>query len=88
MSIVFKPAYPQAAVDLFCDSLRLFRLGYSWAGPMSLCVPYDIPAIRTSPWPYKGGLVRFSVGLEAVTDLQADLAQALASMQYSQPIHS
>jgi cystathionine beta-lyase len=88
MSIVFKPAYPQAAVDLFCDSLRLFRLGYSWAGPMSLCVPYDIPTIRTSPWPYKGGLVRFSVGLEAVTDLQADLAQALASMQYSQPIHS
>ena len=83
MSIVFKSAYPQAAVDRFCDSLRLFKLGYSWAGPMSLCAPYDIPAIRTTPWPYKGGLVRFSVGLEAVADLQADLAQALAAMQYS-----
>ncbi len=83
MSIVFKPACPQAAVDHFCDSLRLFRLGYSWAGPMSLCAPYDIPAIRTTPWPYQGGLVRFSVGLEAVADLQADLAQALASMHYS-----
>ena len=83
MSIVFKPAYPQAEVDRFCDSLRLFRLGYSWAGPMSLCVPYDVPAIRTVPWPFQGGLVRFSIGLEAVADLQADLAQALASMQYS-----
>ncbi|MDP1742059.1 MAG: PLP-dependent transferase [Polaromonas sp.] len=83
MSVVFRPGYAQAAVDLFCDSLRLFRLGYSWAGPMSLCAPYDIPAIRTTAWPYKGGLVRFSIGLEAVADLQADLAQALASMQYS-----
>ena len=50
---------------------------------MSLCVPYDIAALRTLSWPYKGGLVRFSVGLEAVSDLQADVAQALAAMQYS-----
>jgi cystathionine beta-lyase len=35
------------------------------------------------PWPFKGGLVRFSVGLEAVADLQADLANSLALMQYS-----
>jgi cystathionine beta-lyase len=70
-------------VDRFCDSLQLFRLGYSWAGPMSLCAPYDVSAIRTTAWPYRGGLVRFSVGLEAVADLQADLAQALAAMQYS-----
>jgi cystathionine beta-lyase len=28
--------------------------------------------------PYRGALVRFSVGLEAVEDLQADLAQALS----------
>ncbi len=83
LSIVFKPAYPQAEVDRFCDSLQLFRLGYSWAGPMSLCAPYDVPAIRSTPWPYKGGLVRFSIGLEAVADLQADLARALAAMQYS-----
>ncbi len=83
LSVVFKPDFSQAAVDRFCDSLRLFKLGYSWAGPMSLCAPYDVPAIRSMPWPWKGGLVRFSIGLEAVTDLQADLSQALASMQYS-----
>jgi cysteine-S-conjugate beta-lyase len=77
MSAVFKPQLTQAQVDKFCDSLKLFKLGYSWAGPMSLCAPYDIPALRTTPWPHKGGLVRFSVGLEAVADLRADIAQAL-----------
>jgi len=77
MSAVFKPEFSPERVDRFCDSLKLFKLGYSWAGPMSLCAPYDIPALRTTPWPHKGGLVRFSVGLEAVADLQADIAQAL-----------
>jgi cystathionine beta-lyase len=79
-SVVFKSEFTQAQVDRFCDSLKLFKLGYSWAGPMSLCAPYDIPALRTIDWPHKGGLVRFSVGLEATQDLQADLAQALSKM--------
>lgn len=79
-SIVFKPEFTQPQVDCFCDSLKLFKLGYSWAGPMSLCAPYDIPALRTTSWPHKGALVRFSVGLEALEDLQADLAQALLKM--------
>ena len=82
-SVVFKPELSQTQIDRFCDSLKLFKLGYSWAGPMSLCAPYDIPALRTTPWPYKGGLVRFSVGLEAVQDLQTDLTQALGVMHYS-----
>ena len=82
-SVVFKPEFTQAQVDSFCDSLKLFKLGYSWAGPMSLCAPYDIPVLRTTNWPHKGGLVRFSVGLEAAADLQEDLAQALSVMHYS-----
>lgn len=80
MSVVFKPEFTPAQIDRFCDSLTLFKLGYSWAGPVSLCVPYDIPSLRTTAWPHRGGLVRFSVGLEAVVDLQGDLAQALAGM--------
>ena len=79
-SAIFKPEISQAQVDLFCDSLQLFKLGYSWAGPMSLCAPYDVPSIRSVPWPHRGGLVRFSVGLESVADLQADLSQALAKI--------
>ena len=77
-SVVFRPDIPAERVDAFCDALRLFRLGYSWAGPISLCVPYDIPAMRSRPWPHAARLVRFAVGLEAVADLQADLQQALA----------
>jgi cysteine-S-conjugate beta-lyase len=79
VSVVFQPQFTPAQIDRFCDSLRLFKLGYSWAGPMSLCVPYDMATIRSRDWPHRGGLVRFSVGLESVADLQADLAQALVN---------
>ena len=82
-SVVFRPEYDQAQIDAFCDRLALFQIGYSWAGPMSLCAPYDIPAVRQKPWPHAGGLVRFSVGLEAVSDLREDLARSLAAMHYS-----
>ena len=77
VSVVFQPDFKQPQIDRFCDGLKLFKLGYSWAGPMSLCVPYDLPTIRPGGWPHAGGLVRFSVGLEAVADLQADISQAL-----------
>ena len=77
------PQYAQAQVDAFCDALKLFRLGYSWAGPISLVVPYELRTMR-STWPKEiaqGMLVRFSVGLEAVADLQADIAQALLQLK-------
>lgn len=78
LSAVFQPELTPARIDQFCDSLQLFKIGYSWAGPLSLCVPYDMPALRSvARWPHAGGLVRFSVGLEAVLDLKNDLAQAL-----------
>ena len=79
-SVVFKPSVPHAQVDAFCDRLQLFRIGYSWAGPISLCVPYDIPSMRRHSWPHAPRLVRFAIGLEAVDDLKADLAQALAAV--------
>ena len=76
-SAVFKPAFTQQQINHFCDSLRLFKIGYSWAGPISLCVPYNMRTARSMPWPHQGGLVRFAVGLEAVADLKADIVQAL-----------
>ena len=78
-SVMFDPRYEPAVVDRFVDALHLFRLGYSWAGPCSLVVPYNLPSMR-SPAPYEGTLVRFSVGLESVADLRADLEQALMAM--------
>lgn len=82
-SVVMAPRFSSAQVDAFCDGLRLFKLGYSWGGPMSLAVPYDLATMR-SPLPAhlaRGTLVRFSVGLEDVADLQADLEQALACIE-------
>ena len=81
-SVVFKEHIAQRQIDEFVDALRLFRIGYSWAGPMSLVVPYDLAAMRGDgerPPHLRGHLVRFSLGLEAVADLQADLVQALAA---------
>ncbi len=76
-SVVFHERFSVPEVERFCDSLGLFKLGYSWGGPISLVVPYNVASMRGPAWPYKGVLVRFSTGLEAVDDLQADLAQAL-----------
>ena len=78
-SIMLDARYSGAEVDAFVDALRLFKIGYSWAGPVSLVVPYDLAAMRDVA-PYAGSLVRFSMGLEAVADLRADLEQALAAL--------
>lgn len=78
-SVIFQPKYSQNQIDNFCNALKLFKLGYSWGGPMSLVVPYDLASMR-SAWPAhikQGTLVRFSVGLEASADLKLDLSQAL-----------
>lgn len=78
-SVIFKPDYSQAQVDAFCDALQLFKIGYSWGGPVSLVMPYQLETMR-SKWPAhleRGTLVRFSIGLESAADLQNDLLQAL-----------
>ena len=79
-SVVFDARFRSAQVDAFIDALKLFRIGYSWAGPASLAVPYDLAAFRARP-PWPGTVVRFSMGLEAVTDLIADCDQALAALR-------
>ncbi len=78
-SVIFKPHISQHQVDAFCDGLQLFKIGYSWGGPISLVMPYQLETMRTQ-WPahlQRGILVRFSVGLESAHALQADLLQAL-----------
>ena len=77
-SVMFDPRYQAAQVHAFVDALRLFKIGYSWAGPVSLVVPYELSAMRDAGNSLTGHLVRFSMGLEAASDLRADLEQALA----------
>lgn len=82
-SVILDARFGQRQVDAFCDALQLFKLGYSWGGPISLVVPYELSQMRTG-WPAhleKGTLVRFSVGLEDVQDLQLDIQQALRALR-------
>ncbi len=78
-SVVLDARYTQAQVDAFCDALTLFRIGYSWGGPVSLVVPYDLASMRSLARPHlhSGHLVRFSTGLESADALTLDLGQAL-----------
>ena len=78
-SVVFDERYSSAQVDAFVDALKLFKIGFSWAGPVSLVVPYDLGMLRPGA-ARRGTLVRFSLGLEAVEDLIEDSAQALAAL--------
>ena len=79
-SVVFGPDIAAARVDAFVDALRLFRIGWSWGGPVSLAMPYDLGTLRHGTPGSQGTVVRFSIGLEDVDDLTADVAQALGAL--------
>ncbi len=79
-SVVVDTRFSSAQVDAFCDALHVFKIGYSWCGPMSLVVPYQTGHIRTLSSSYLQGetVVRFCIGLEDVVDLVDDIEQALS----------
>ena len=80
-SVVLKPA-SDTAVAAMLDGLELFGLGYSWAGYESLVVPVDCSPRRTATQFAPGGpMVRFSVGLEDIEDLKADLDRGFARLR-------
>ena len=81
-SVIFKPHFSEAQIDRFVDALALFKIGFSWGGAHSLCVPYRMQSMRQS-WTHQGGLVRFNIGLESAADLIADIEQALGLMSAS-----
>ncbi len=85
-SVVVDARFPAHAVDAFCDSLQLFKIGYSWGGPMSLVMPYNMASSRNRSIQHMqlGQVVRFCIGLEDVIDLQKDILQALiqANLQH------
>ncbi len=78
-SVVFDARYSETQTDRFVDSLNLFKIGFSWGGSNSLCVPYRIQAMRKD-WTDPGQLVRFNIGLEDPADLMADIEQALSTL--------
>jgi cysteine-S-conjugate beta-lyase len=78
-SVIFDEGYTEAQTDRFVDSLKLFKIGFSWGGSNSLCVPYRIQSMRNN-WHDRGQLVRFNIGLEEATDLITDIEQALSML--------
>ncbi|PKP81736.1 MAG: cystathionine beta-lyase [Alphaproteobacteria bacterium HGW-Alphaproteobacteria-18] len=81
-SFVLK-AYPAGALERFFDALTLFGMGFSWGGFESLIIPCDDQLTRSEGcWTKEkpGQLMRVHVGLEAVSDLKADLETAFAAL--------
>ena len=79
-SIVLKPGPTQEQVHAFVDALKLFKIGYSWAGVTSLAISYNLGRIPGRP-PYDHRIVRLNIGLESTHDLIADLQQALPKLK-------
>lgn len=82
VSVIFKPQYSMQQVRQFCDALQLFKLGFSWGGPVSLVMLYDLKNMRTLETTHlqQGLLIRFCVGLEYPSDLIQDIQTALAQL--------
>ena len=75
-SIIFRDRTP-AHVERFVDSLKLFRIGFSWGGVTSLVMAY--PHLKRPTSEDGPRLVRLNIGLEHPADLIADLEQALTA---------
>ncbi len=80
-SVILKPV-SRAALAALLDGLELFGMGYSWGGYESLVIPFDCRSYRTATaWAPEGPALRFSVGLEDIEDLKADLDQGFTRMR-------
>lgn len=71
-------------IPRLCDGLRLFRLGVSWGGFESLCLPARIGLAQTGEhnslqqFGVSAQLVRLSLGLENAETLWSDFSAAVA----------
>jgi len=78
-SILFRPEYPETQVNAFVNTLKLFRIGWSWGGVTSLAMAY--PELTRLGEAHRGRLVRLNIGLESPPDLIDDLTAAFTSIQ-------
>jgi cystathionine beta-lyase len=75
-SVVFQDDWTAERVMKFVDALKLFKIGYSWGGVVSLAMAYE--SLGRQNRDYGRQLVRLNIGLEEPADLIADLEQAIA----------
>jgi len=83
VSVIFDSTYVMQDIRNFCDSLKLFKLGFSWGGPVSLVMLYNLKDMRVLEHSHlkDGLLVRFCIGLEYPEDLIQDIQHALEQMK-------
>lgn len=82
-SVLLAPC-SQEALAAMLDGLKLFGLGFSWGGFESLVIPFDCKHYRSATnWNPPGPALRFSVGLEDIEDLKADLEAGFARLHAS-----
>jgi len=90
VSFTFKSGEKQDALT-FLESLKVFTLAESLGGVESLAnhptlmTHASIPAEKRAELGITDDLVRLSVGIEDAEDLIADVEQALAAVEKSQP---
>jgi cysteine-S-conjugate beta-lyase len=58
-SIVFAPSFSPEQVNAFVDTLKLFKIGYSWGGVTSLALAY--PLLERPGKGYAGRIVRLNI---------------------------
>lgn len=82
-SVIFDSRYDMSSLRRFCDNLKLFKLGFSWGGPVSLVMLYDLKQMRALENTHlqQGLLVRFCIGLEDPADLIQDIQNALKQLE-------
>jgi len=78
-SVIFNDSIETESIYQLLDSLKLFKIGYSWGGVTSLAVPYF--DLRREHAPKTERLVRFNIGLETPDDLISDLDGAFSKLQ-------
>jgi len=75
--------HPSVDIPLFCDALKVFKLGVSWGGHESLACPAGVTRVQVGGpnsalrFGVPERMIRLSIGLESVGDLWSDLVRAM-----------
>ncbi|MGX7576586.1 PLP-dependent transferase [Candidatus Vidania fulgoroideorum] len=74
---IFTIKFKKLNVEKFVNSLKLFKIGYSWGGVCSLVMMYKNINLK------KGLFVRFYIGMEDLNDLKEDIKKAISLSLYN-----
>ncbi|WP_118137774.1 PLP-dependent aspartate aminotransferase family protein [Oceanicella sp. SM1341] len=78
--VVFRPG-AAARIGPALDRMRTIAIGASWGGTRSLAAPMSLAGARSvRPWQGEDLVLRISVGLEDIRDLEADIDRLLDTL--------